>query len=52
MERTNKAIELHIAGNTEQETGMETTLAREVRALADLELMLVGGGDSTNDWGG
>ena len=54
MERTNKVTELHIEGNTELEVGMEgrAVRARDVRALADLELMLVGGGQDTPDWGG
>ena len=53
MERTNTGNELHIDGNTEQEIGMEARggRARDVRALADLELMLVGGGDIPPDWG-
>ena len=54
MERTNKGNELRIEGDTELEIGMEVRngRARDVRTLADLELMLVGGGDPTPDWGG
>ena len=54
MERTNQGNELRVEGNTELEAGMEGRVARprDVRALADLELVLVGGGDQTGDWGG
>ena len=50
MERTNKELrderKADVA-NQQPEMG-----ALDVRALAELELMLVGGGDGLQDWGG
>lgn len=50
MERINKNAEARTEGAVRQDEN--ETGARDVRRLAELELMLVGGGDPTPDWGG
>jgi hypothetical protein len=50
MERINKNDAA--LGATEQANDKLVAERAAVRALADLELMLVGGGDGGNDWGG
>ena len=52
MERTNRTGEARNEGTDAQREGQNETGARDVRRLAELELMLVGGGDGQNDWGG
>ena len=51
MERMNKTEVRHEGIDAVQQDGNETG-ARDVRRLAELELMLVGGGDGQADWGG
>ena len=51
MERNHKNDATHVV--TQQDNDRELPAERAaVRALADLELVLVGGGDVTPDWGG
>jgi hypothetical protein len=50
MERINKNEAA--LGATEQDNDKLMAERTAVRALADLELMLVGGGDVSEDWGG
>jgi hypothetical protein len=52
MERINKSTEVRHEGVDAIEHDGNETGARDVRRLAELELMLVGGGDNTGDWGG
>lgn len=52
MERNNNGNEVRSAGGNDFEVEGQEGRARDVRALADLELMLVGGGDGGTDWGG
>ena len=51
MDRINKTDVRHEGSVAVQQDGNETG-ARDVRRLAELELMLVGGGDGAQDWGG
>ena len=51
MERMNKTEVRHEGIDAVQQDGNETG-ARDVRRLAELELMLVGGGGDAPDWGG
>ena len=51
MDRMNKT-EVRLEGIDPVEHDGNETGARDVRRLADLELMLVGGGDGAQDWGG
>ena len=51
MERTNRN-ELGNDRNVGELLDGREKGAHEVRTLADLELMLVGGGDEIPDWGG
>lgn len=50
MERTNKELREERKANAANEQAREGAL--EMRALAELELVLVGGGDAPQDWGG
>jgi hypothetical protein len=52
MERTHKTTEVRIEGTDALRQAENETGARDVRRLAELELMLVGGGDNQTDWGG
>jgi hypothetical protein len=52
MERTNKVNAVRREGNDVTGPELVERLTQDVRALADLELALVGGGDAGTDWGG
>jgi hypothetical protein len=52
MERMSKVNAVRREGNETAGQELIERLTQDVRALADLELGLVGGGDQGTDWGG